>query len=438
MMADDNSDEMMCSIIAAMIARRKREQTMTDVNNNNNNDDDDDDDEDISPRDVRSFTFDTTTTKEDNKGEDETVVIKKGDNDDDAAATAKSAMMADDNRDEMMCSIISAMIARRKQEQTMTDVNNDDDADDGEEYAITFLHDVLRHTVTFTENAYSMRVQEWDVARALEFYYNEKGEFSIDDYDNEEEDDDDDDTYDNEEEDDDDDTYDNEEEDDDDDSQYTFDESSTGEDEDKESMSDNHEETMAEVNDINLTTTTLTKEIKDFKDYLINPIFVEFNADVEMEIKGIVMLRNALIDYLTGVQKCDVANKEEDPFLLFSATEDDILFGRGGDINKHPGNVRFQEKARELAPSYVACGGSKEEKYKVSELLVDCMKAENRRFLEKGSDGLYYEVVGNDVMKKASQALREVDIDSVTHNRLVAATSNESSTTNVPSNNTIL
>ena len=276
----------------------------------------------------------------------------------------------------------------------MTDVNNDDDADDGEEYAITFLHDVLRHTVTFTENAYSMRVQEWDVARALEFYYNEKGEFSIDDYDNEEKDDDDDDSYDN------------EEEDDDDDSQYTFDESSTGEDEDKESMSDNHEETMAEVNDINLTTTTLTKEIKDFKDYLINPIFVEFNADVEMEIKGIVMLRNALIDYLTGVQKCDVANKEEDPFLLFSATEDDILFGRGGDINKHPGNVRFQEKARKLAPSYVACGDSKEEKYKVSELLVDCMKAENRRFLEKGSDGLYYEVVGNnDLMKKASQAL---------------------------------
>jgi len=129
---------------------------------------------------------------------------------------------------------------------------------------------------------------------------------------------------------------------------------------------------------------------------------------------------------------------EKDPFLQFSATEDNILFGRGGDNNKHPGNVRFQEKARKLAPSYVACGDSKEEKYKVSELLVDCMKAENRRFLEKGSDGLYYEVVGNDVMKKASQALREVDIDSVTHNRLVAATSNESSTTNVPSNNTIL
>ena len=41
---------------------------------------------------------------------------------------------------------------------------------------------------------------------------------------------------------------------------------------------------MTEVNDINLTTTTLTTEIKDFKDYLINPIFVEFNAYVEMEM----------------------------------------------------------------------------------------------------------------------------------------------------------
>jgi hypothetical protein len=330
-----------------------------------------------------------------------------------------------------------------------------------EEYAITFLRDVLRHSVTFTQNAYDMRVQEWDVARALEFYYNEKGEFSIEDYDNKEEDNDDDDSYVDKE----------EEEDDDDDSQYSFDESSTDKDEYEESMSDNHEETMAEVNDINLTTTTLTPDIKEFTDYLIHPILAEFNFHVEMEIKGIVLLRNALIDYLTLVQKCDLSNKEEvvrimrhppasptpprqvnnreshflslaqsekDPFLLFSATEDDILFGCGGDINKHPGNVRFREKARELAPSYVACGDSKEEKYKVSELLVDCMKAENHRFLEKGSDGLYYEVVGNDVMKKASQALREVDIDSVTLNRLVAATSNESSTTNVPSNNTIL
>jgi hypothetical protein len=116
-----------------------------------------------------------------------------------------------------------------------------------------------------------------DVARALEFYYNEKGEFSIEDYDNKEEDNDDNDSYDDEEEDD-----------DDDDSQYSFDESSTDKDEYEESMSDNHEETMAEVNDIDPTTTTLlTTDIKEFTDYLIHPIFAEFNFLVEMEIKGL-------------------------------------------------------------------------------------------------------------------------------------------------------
>jgi hypothetical protein len=88
-------------------------------------------------------------------------------------------------------------------------------------------------------------------------------------------------------------------------------------------------------------------------------------------------------------------------------TEDDILFGRGGDINKHPGNVRFRAKALELAPSYEAYGDSKEEKYKVSVVLVDCMEAEKRRFLEKGPDGLWYKVLGNGIRKKASQALRE-------------------------------
>jgi hypothetical protein len=56
---------------------------------------------------------------------------------------------------------------------------------------------------------------------------------------------------------------------------------------------------------------------------------------------------------------------------------------------------------------YEACGYSKEEKFKVAELLVGSMKAENRRFLQKESDGQWYEVVGINVRKKASQQLRE-------------------------------
>jgi hypothetical protein len=63
--------------------------------------------------------------------------------------------------------------------------------------------------------------------------------------------------------------------------------------------------------------------------------------------------------------------------------------------------------ALELRPVYDACS-TKEEKYKVSERFVNCMKAENRRFLErKDPNGPWYKVVGNGVRKKASQALRE-------------------------------
>ena len=106
-------------------------------------------------------------------------------------------------------------------------------------------------------------------------------------------------------------------------------------------------------------------------------------------------------------------------------TENDILFGRGSKSNKHPGNIFFREKARELGSWFISCS-SKEEKYKVSEVLVEFIKGENCRFLKKVPDGLWYEVVGNDTRKKASQALR--DQSSAASSLL---------TTNVPSNNII-
>ena len=88
-------------------------------------------------------------------------------------------------------------------------------------------------------------------------------------------------------------------------------------------------------------------------------------------------------------------------------TDDDVLFGRGGYSNQHPGNIRFREKAMELRPWYEAATTTKEEKYRISELLVESVKSEGHRFLEKGEDGLWHEVVGNGARKKASQALRE-------------------------------
>jgi hypothetical protein len=95
-----------------------------------------------------------------------------------------------------------------------------------------------------------------------------------------------------------------------------------------------------------------------------------------------------------------------DESCAIEPTDDDVLFGRGGHTNLHPGNIRFREKARELRKWYEGCH-SKEDKYHVSNVMVDCFKSKGHRFLEKGSDGLWHEVIGNGARKKASQALRE-------------------------------
>jgi hypothetical protein len=87
-------------------------------------------------------------------------------------------------------------------------------------------------------------------------------------------------------------------------------------------------------------------------------------------------------------------------------TDDDVLFGKGGKINKHPGNLRFRAKALELRPRYESCE-TNDEKTHISNVLLESVTSQGHRFLEKGNDGLWHEVIGNGRRKKASQALRE-------------------------------
>jgi len=94
-----------------------------------------------------------------------------------------------------------------------------------------------------------------------------------------------------------------------------------------------------------------------------------------------------------------------DESVAIEPTPDDVLFGRGGFTNSHPGNIRFRAKALELRPWYEQ--STKEEKYEISELLIESVKSEGHRFLERGTDGNWHEVIGNGARKKASQALRE-------------------------------
>lgn len=86
---------------------------------------------------------------------------------------------------------------------------------------------------------------------------------------------------------------------------------------------------------------------------------------------------------------------------------DDVICGRGGKANTHPGNVSFREEAKKLRTWYES--SSKSEKFTISAFLVDVVRERGGRFLKKDSEvkGGWLEADSDDVRKKASQALRE-------------------------------
>eukprot|EP00580_Thalassiosira_gravida_P001470 CAMPEP_0201601984 /NCGR_PEP_ID=MMETSP0492-20130828/2812_1 /ASSEMBLY_ACC=CAM_ASM_000837 /TAXON_ID=420259 /ORGANISM="Thalassiosira gravida, Strain GMp14c1" /LENGTH=427 /DNA_ID=CAMNT_0048065361 /DNA_START=214 /DNA_END=1497 /DNA_ORIENTATION=- len=94
-----------------------------------------------------------------------------------------------------------------------------------------------------------------------------------------------------------------------------------------------------------------------------------------------------------------------DETCVVEPTDGDVLSGRGGYTNTHPGNIRFRKKALEFRSWYEE--SSKEKKQVIAELLVDSVKNDGHRFLGKGEHGLWHEVIGKGPHYKASQALRE-------------------------------
>jgi len=88
----------------------------------------------------------------------------------------------------------------------------------------------------------------------------------------------------------------------------------------------------------------------------------------------------------------------------------DVLLGRGGRSNHHPGNKRYREEVENFRRVY----GTLEtdaEKTETSQLLVDCIEKMGGRFLEENKEAgksMGWYVVPNIVARrKASQALRE-------------------------------
>jgi hypothetical protein len=87
----------------------------------------------------------------------------------------------------------------------------------------------------------------------------------------------------------------------------------------------------------------------------------------------------------------------------------DVLCGRGGRVNHHPGNEVYLKEKDRIQPRYLAA--SKDEKTGISQELVDFIHQRGGRFLklEPGTEDMWYEILMIAARKKASQTLREIN-----------------------------
>ncbi|KAL3770002.1 hypothetical protein ACHAW5_005350 [Stephanodiscus triporus] len=119
----------------------------------------------------------------------------------------------------------------------------------------------------------------------------------------------------------------------------------------------------------------------------------------------------AAVTPLDASSTSSIKNKITKPRRLIDVSysvepkDDDVLLGRGGFTNTHPGNIKFRNKALELRPWYEQ--SDKEQKFAISKVLLESVTDNGNRFLERGDDGLWHEVNEDGARKKASQALRE-------------------------------
>ena len=83
----------------------------------------------------------------------------------------------------------------------------------------------------------------------------------------------------------------------------------------------------------------------------------------------------------------------------------DILLGRGGNANHHPGNVWWRQLVASYQPLYVQT--PKFEKLRLAQQLVQFVRPRRFLRLESSGGGVYTQVSDHVAVQKASQALRD-------------------------------
>jgi len=133
------------------------------------------------------------------------------------------------------------------------------------------------------------------------------------------------------------------------------------------------------------------------------PILDAVTAPVHSVTQGQVPVQTTKIEDFSHIK--DAASK---PPEFFEVTDKDVLFGRGGKSNHHPGNKMYRDEVKNLQDWYKSC--SKSEKTQISNLLVERITSYGGRFLKQDvRSKKWYAVSAVVARKKASQGLRELE-----------------------------
>ena len=117
-------------------------------------------------------------------------------------------------------------------------------------------------------------------------------------------------------------------------------------------------------------------------------------------LEGLVLLQT--LDALTD----DIPPPPAQSEVITTVKEDDVLCGRGGETNHHPGNIRYRGLVKKYQLLYLKA--KRRDKPKIARLIVDTVRSRHGRFLKKEAGSNSWRDVGNNkAREKTSQALRE-------------------------------
>mmetsp|Transcript_25214 Transcript_25214/g.37135 ORF Transcript_25214/g.37135 Transcript_25214/m.37135 type:complete len:308 (+) Transcript_25214:94-1017(+) len=112
-------------------------------------------------------------------------------------------------------------------------------------------------------------------------------------------------------------------------------------------------------------------------------------------------------DKILAVKSVSCASSTQTSSSSIVVSENDVLCGRGGETNHHPGNVRYRTLVKSMQREYL--DAKRRDKPRIARKIVDTISAMNPpgRFLKRDSKGCWNEIGINKAREKTSQALRE-------------------------------